>query len=192
MESHEKESNMPTNHNEELATLGGGCFWCIEAVLENVIGVAKVESGYTGGKTLNPTYRQVCNGDTGHAEVVRIAFDPRVLAYRDLLRIFFTIHDPTTLNRQGADAGTQYRSAIYYHSPEQKQIADEVIAEINAAQLWPRPIVTEVTPATTFYVAEEYHQGYYRLNPTQGYCSYVIEPKLAKFRKQFTDKIKPA
>lgn len=175
---------------QEVATFGGGCFWCIEAVFDHVVGVAKVESGYTGGQTLNPTYRQVCNGDTGHAEVVRVAFDPNVISYRDILRIFFAIHDPTTLNRQGADAGTQYRSAIYYHSPEQKRTAEELIAVLNAEKIWPRPIVTEVTAAPTFYVAEDYHQGYYRSNPGQGYCQHVIDPKVAKFRKQFADKIK--
>jgi len=175
---------------ESIATLGGGCFWCLEAVFENVVGVAKVESGYTGGKTLAPTYRQVCNGDTGHAEVVQVTFDPSIIAYRDILRIFFAIHDPTTLNRQGADAGTQYRSAIFFHSLEQKQTAETLIAELNAEKIWPGPIVTEVTPAATFYVAEDYHQGYYRSNPGQNYCAYVIEPKVAKFRKQFLDKIK--
>ena len=175
---------------KELATLAGGCFWCLEAVFEQVIGVEKVESGYTGGATLKPTYRQVCNGDTGHAEVVQVTFDPRLISYRDILRIFFAIHDPTTLNRQGGDAGTQYRSAIYYHSPQQKQTAESVINELNAEKIWARPIVTEVSPTATFYVAEEYHQGYYRTNPGQSYCQYVIDPKVAKFRKQFTDKIK--
>jgi peptide-methionine (S)-S-oxide reductase len=177
-------------NTQELATLGGGCFWCIEAVFEQVVGVTKVQSGYTGGATPNPGYRQVCNGDTGHAEVVQVTFDPGVISYRDILRVFFAIHDPTTLNRQGADAGTQYRSVIYYHSPEQKQIAGDVIRELDAEKIWASPIVTELSPATTFYVAEEYHQEYYRSNPEQGYCQYVIDPKVAKFRKQFADKIK--
>jgi peptide-methionine (S)-S-oxide reductase len=169
----------------EIATLGGGCFWCLEAVFEQVKGVSKVESGYTGGAAVNPTYRQVCNGDTGHAEVVQITFDPSVVSYRDILRIFFAIHDPTTLNRQGADIGTQYRSVIFYHSPEQKQVAGEVIAELNSADLWGRPIVTEISPLEKFYVGEDYHQGYYRNNPGQGYCQSVVAPKVAKFRKQF-------
>jgi peptide-methionine (S)-S-oxide reductase len=175
---------------KEQATLGGGCFWCLEAVFEEVKGVSKVESGYAGGAVPNPTYRQVCNGDTGHAEVVQVTFDPRIMTYGEILRIFFAMHDPTTLNRQGADVGTQYRSAIYYHSPEQKQVADEVIAELNAADLWGRPIVTEVVPLETFFAAEDYHQGYYRTNPSQGYCQAVVAPKVAKFRKHFLDKLK--
>jgi peptide-methionine (S)-S-oxide reductase len=177
------------NDNEQ-ATLGGGCFWCLEAVFEQVKGVSKVESGYTGGSVANPSYRQICNGDTGHAEVVQVTFNAKVISYRDILRIFFAMHDPTTLNRQGADVGTQYRSAIFYHSPEQKQIAEEVIAELNAADLWGRPIVTEIVPLETFYAAEAYHQGYYRTNPNQGYCQAVVAPKVAKFRKHFLDKLR--
>ena len=177
-------------HSTELATLGGGCFWCLEAVFEEVEGVIKVESGYTGGATANPTYRQVCGGDTGHAEVVQVTFDPQVISYRDILEIFFAMHDPTTLNRQGADVGTQYRSAIYYHSPEQKQTAEATIAELSAQEIWDRPIVTEVTPLPTFYRAEDYHQGYFRNNPEQGYCGYVIAPKVAKLRKHFANRLK--
>jgi peptide-methionine (S)-S-oxide reductase len=174
----------------ELATLAGGCFWCLEAVFEQLRGVEKVVSGYSGGKTPNPDYRQVCNGNTGHAEVVQVTFDPAVLSYADLLNVFFATHDPTTLNRQGADVGTQYRSAIFYHSPEQQAVAQERIKELDAAKIWDRPIVTEVAPLTTFYPAEDYHQGYYRGNPTQGYCQAVISPKVAKFRKQFVDRLK--
>lgn len=174
----------------ELATLGGGCFWCVEAVFEQLRGVEKVVSGYTGGRTENPTYKQVCGGATGHAEVIQVTFDPSKVSYREILDVFFASHDPTTLNRQGADVGTQYRSAIFYHSPEQKQIAETRIKELNEEKLFPQPIVTEVTPAATFYPAEDYHQGYYRDNPYQGYCQAVISPKLAKFRKQFADKLK--
>ena len=172
------------------ATLGGGCFWCLEAVFELVKGVEKVESGYTGGDIAKPTYRQVCGGDTGHAEVVQVTFDPRVVSYREVLEIFFAFHDPTTLNRQGADAGTQYRSAIFYATPEQKQIAEDLIRELNQANLWGRPIVTEVTPLPTFHAAEDYHQGYYRTNPGQPYCQAVVAPKVAKFRKQFVERMK--
>jgi peptide-methionine (S)-S-oxide reductase len=174
----------------ERATLGGGCFWCLEAVFEQLHGVHKVQSGYTGGQVDNPNYRQVCGGDTGHAEVVQVTFDPSVVSFREILEVFFATHDPTTLNRQGADAGTQYRSAVFYHSPEQKQIAEQLIATLNAEGVWDRPIVTEVTPLEKFYPAEEYHQEYYRSNPNQGYCQVVIAPKVAKFRKQFTDKLK--
>ncbi len=173
----------------EVATLGGGCFWCLEAVFEQLRGVVKVESGYSGGRVPVPTYHQVCTGSTGHAEVVQVTFDPAVLSFRELLEVFFVIHDPTTLNRQGADVGTQYRSAVFYHSPQQKQAAEEVIAELNAAQLWDRPIVTEVVPFERFYRAEEYHQGYFRQNPTQGYCRAVIAPKVVKFRQKFLDKL---
>jgi peptide-methionine (S)-S-oxide reductase len=172
----------------ELATLGGGCFWCLEAVYHEARGVQKVESGYTGGTVPDPTYHDVCGGDTGHAEVVQVAFDPAVITYRDILDIFFAIHDPTTLNRQGADVGTQYRSVIFYHSPEQKQVAEQRIAELNAAKIWNRPIVTEVVPLEKFYRAEEYHQEYLRKNPSQPYCQAVVAPKVAKFRKQFTSR----
>jgi peptide-methionine (S)-S-oxide reductase len=171
----------------ELATLGGGCFWCLEAVFEQLNGVAKVESGYAGGRVAEPTYQAVCSGTTGHAEVVQVTFDPAVISYRTLLEVFFTIHDPTTLNRQGADVGTQYRSAIFYHSGEQEKIAREVIAALSAEGLWPAPIVTEVVPLEKFWKAEEYHQGYFRANPSQGYCQAVVAPKVVKARKKFAD-----
>jgi peptide-methionine (S)-S-oxide reductase len=181
---------MSSDHDKEIATLAGGCFWCLEAVFEELRGVERVESGYSGGHTPDPTYKEVCSGTTGHAEVVQLTFDPQVVSYRELLEVFFTIHDPTTLNRQGADVGTQYRSAIFYHSPEQKQVAEAVIAELNAAKLWDAPIVTEVMPLEAFYPAEEYHREYYRLNPYQPYCRAVIAPKVAKFRKQYLEKLK--
>ena len=173
----------------EIATLGGGCFWCLEAVFEQLRGVTKVESGYAGGATANPTYQQVCTGSTGHAEVVQVTFDPAVISYREILDVFFATHDPTTLNRQGPDAGPQYRSAIFYQSPEQKETAQRRIAELNAEGIWPAPIVTEVAPLKEFYKAEEYHQGYFRQNLGQGYCRAVISPKVAKFRKQFAEKL---
>jgi peptide-methionine (S)-S-oxide reductase len=175
-----------------LATLGGGCFWCLEAVFERLQGVERVESGYAGGATPNPTYEQVCSGATGHAEVVQVAFDPAVLSFAELLDVFFAIHDPTTLNRQGGDVGTQYRSVIFYHDAEQKAAAERRIAELNAAGIWPRPLVTQVVPLTQFWRAEDYHQNYFRLNPGQGYCQAVVSPKVAKFRKQFAGKLKPA
>jgi len=174
----------------EIATLGGGCFWCLEAVYEQLNGVLSVESGYAGGHVSNPSYYDVCEGTTGHAEVVQITFDPSKVAFRELLEVFFVIHDPTTLNRQGADVGTQYRSVIFYHSPEQREIARQVIAELEGNKVWDDPIVTEVTPFEAFYKAEDYHQGYYRNNPLQGYCRVVIAPKVAKFRKLFVDKLK--
>jgi peptide-methionine (S)-S-oxide reductase len=170
---------------KETATLAGGCFWCLEAVFENLKGVEKVESGYAGGHLDNPTYRQVCEGTTGHAEVVQVTFDPAVVSYKQLLQIFFAIHDPTTLNRQGADVGTQYRSAIFTHSPAQKATAEQVVAELSAENIWPGQIVTEVVPLERFYKAEDYHQGYFRANPQQGYCQAVVAPKVVKFRKQF-------
>lgn len=175
---------------KEMATLGGGCFWCLEAVFELVRGVDQVDSGYSGGAAKNPTYQQVCTGTTGHAEVVQITFAPTVISFRELLEIFFAIHDPTTRNCQGADVGTQYRSVIFYHSPEQKKIAEDVIAALNAAKVWERPIVTEVAPFQEFFQAEDYHQEYYRRNPYQGYCLAVVAPKVAKFRKRFQDKLK--
>jgi len=178
------------NSSAEQATLGGGCFWCLEAVFEQLQGVHKVVSGYTGGTQPNPSYKQVCTGATGHAEVVQITFDPAVISYGDLLDMFFTFHDPTTLNRQGADVGTQYRSAIYYHSPAQKEQAERKIAEWNAAGHWGKPIVTELSPLTTFYPAEDYHQGYYGQNPDQGYCQAVIAPKIAKLRKHFAERMR--
>lgn len=176
----------------EIATLAGGCFWCLEAVYDDLQGVTNVESGYMGGQMPNPTYEAVCTGRTGHAEVVQLTFDPAVVSYDDLLRIFFSIHDPTTLNRQGADVGTQYRSAIFYHSPEQEATARTVVAEITEAAIWPDPIVTQIVPADDFYIAEPYHQEYYARNPYQGYCQVVIAPKVAKFRKQYFDRLKKA
>jgi peptide-methionine (S)-S-oxide reductase len=174
----------------EVATLGGGCFWCLEAVYEQLRGVQKVESGYAGGTTPNPTYRQVCSGTTGHAEVVQVTFDPAVISYGDILEIFFAMHDPTTRNRQGADIGTQYRSVIFYHTPEQKQAAEALIARLNADGLWDAPIVTEVVPLREFYKAEDYHQGYFRNNPAQGYCQAVVAPKVAKLRQKFASRLK--
>ena len=175
---------------KDVATLAGGCFWCLEAVFDDLEGVEDVVSGYAGGSVPNPTYKHVCTGETGHAEVVQVTFNADVISYRDLLRVFFTIHDPTTLNRQGADAGTQYRSAIFTHNETQEKVAEEVIAELNDAGIWGDPIVTEVVPFEAFYPAEEYHQEYFRRNPNQGYCRVVIAPKVAKFRKQYLDRLK--
>lgn len=172
----------------ETAVLGGGCFWCTEAVYLEVRGVVKVESGYTGGQQPQPTYEQVCSGETGHAEVIRVEFDPAVIGYRELLEIFFTIHDPTTLNRQGNDVGTQYRSVIYYQSPEQEATARQVIAEM--AHVWDAPIVTELSPAQPFFKAEDYHQNYFAQHPLQGYCAFVVAPKVAKFRKTYSKYLK--
>ena len=174
----------------EKATLAGGCFWCLEAVFDELKGVERVESGYTGGEASNPSYELVCSGTSGHAEVVRIEFDPAVITFRDLLNVFFTIHDPTTLNRQGADVGTQYRSAIFYHTAEQRAEAERAIAEQESSGVWDDPIVTEVTPLQAFCPAEEYHRDFYRRNPDQGYCRAVIAPKVAKARKAFLDKLK--
>ena len=175
----------------EVATLGGGCFWCLEAVFDQLKGVESVESGYMGGERPNPTYEDVCTGRTGHAEVVRVTFDPAVLSYRDLLAVFFTIHDPTTRDRQGNDVGTQYRSAIFCHTEEQKRVAEEVVRRLDGEKLWSSPIVTQVVPASTFYQAEDYHQEYFeRVGASNPYCSYVIEPKVAKFRKKFLDRLK--
>jgi peptide-methionine (S)-S-oxide reductase len=178
------------NQRKETATLAGGCFWCIESVFDQLNGVEDVVSGYSGGEKPNPSYEEVCSGATGHAEVIQITFDPEVVTFEDILHVLFTIHDPTTLNRQGGDIGTQYRSAIFYHSPEQKATAERVIAELNAENLWERPIVTEVTPFTKFYPAEDYHQEYFERNPNQPYCRAVIEPKVAKFRKLYFDRLK--
>jgi peptide-methionine (S)-S-oxide reductase len=178
------------SEQKETATLGGGCFWCLEAVFEQLRGVSKVESGYAGGLVAEPTYRHVCGGDTGHAEVVQVTFDPAVVSYREVLDVFFATHDPTTLNRQGADVGTQYRSVIFYHTDAQKQAAQQRIGELNAQHIWDRPIVTEVAPLPVFYKAEDYHQEYYRTNPMQGYCQAVVGPKVAKFRKQFAALLK--
>jgi len=174
----------------EVATLAGGCFWCLEAAFGQLRGVDRVQSGYAGGTVPNPTYEHVCTGETGHAEVVQITFDPEVISFDDLLHVFFTIHDPTTMNRQGADVGTQYRSAIYYHSPSQKAAAERVIAELSAEKVWDDPIVTEVKPLETFYPAEEYHRDYYQRNPNQGYCRAVVAPKVAKVRKVYFDRLK--
>ena len=174
----------------ELATLAGGCFWCLEAVFLELKGVERVESGYAGGTVPRPSYELVCTGTTGHAEVVQVTFDPAVISYRELLEVFFTIHDPTQLNRQGPDSGTQYRSAVFYHSPEQKATAEAVIAELTRSEVWDAPIVTEVTPLDAFYPAERYHQDYYRRNPNQGYCQIVIAPKVAKARRAFLSKLK--
>jgi peptide-methionine (S)-S-oxide reductase len=174
----------------EIATFGGGCFWCTEAVFVELRGVEKVESGYAGGEVANPSYEAVCTGRTGHAEVIQITFDPAVIGYRDLLEVFFATHDPTTLNRQGADVGTQYRSVIFYHSPEQQAAAEAMIAELNASGEFASPIVTQVVPYTNYYPAEDYHQNYYAEHPTQPYCSAVIPPKLAKLRQKFAAKLK--
>jgi peptide-methionine (S)-S-oxide reductase len=176
--------------SREVATLGGGCFWCLEAVFAELKGVERVESGYAGGTVPNPSYDDVCAEITGHAEVVQLTFDPQVISFKEILEVFFTIHDPTTLNRQGADVGTQYRSAIFYHTPEQKITAEQVIQELTAARLWEAPIVTEVAPFPGFYRAEDYHQEYFQRNPEQLYCLFVIAPKVAKFRKQYLAKLK--
>ena len=178
--------------SREVATLAGGCFWCLEAVYEQLIGVESVVSGYTGGQIVNPSYEQVCSGRTGHAEAVQVTFDPQAVSYKDVLGVFFAIHDPTTLNRQGADVGPQYRSAIYFHNEEQKAAAEEMIAELETSRTWGRPIVTEVTALPEYYPAEDYHQEYYRRNAGQPYCQIVISPKVAKFRKEYLDRLKPA
>jgi peptide-methionine (S)-S-oxide reductase len=179
-----------TTNRTELATLGGGCFWCLEAVFQELKGVERVVSGYAGGTVPGPSYEEVCTGRTGHAEVVQVTFDPGELTYRELLEVFFSIHDPTTLDRQGADVGTQYRSVIFHHGPEQERTAREVIADLERQGIWDAPIVTEVEPAPPFYPAEEYHQEYFRRNPGQGYCSIVIAPKVAKFRQQHLARLK--
>lgn len=175
---------------QETATLGGGCFWCLEAVYDQLKGVRDVVSGYSGGSVANPTYQAVCTGTTGHAEVVQIVFDPGEITYKDILDVFFTIHDPTTLNRQGADVGTQYRSVIFTHSPEQQAVAEQTIRELEEANVWDAPIVTQVVPFVVFFPAEDYHQEYFARNPGQGYCRVVIAPKVAKFRKQYLDRLK--
>lgn len=190
----QKKMNQPITDQfpkgKEIATFAGGCFWCTEAIFRDLKGVEKVESGYSGGKVVNPSYEAVCTGTTGHAEAIQITFDPKVISYRDLLHIFMTTHDPTTLNRQGADSGTQYRSAIFYHNEEQKKVAQEVIKEIGAAHIWNNPIVTEVTHFTNFYKAENYHQDYFARNGGQPYCQIVIAPKVAKFREKYREKLK--
>jgi len=179
------DSSAPTSPGKEIATLGGGCFWCIEAAFNQLKGVDSAESGYMGGKHPNPSYEEVCTGVSGHAEVVQVTFDPFTITFREILEVFFTLHDPTTLNRQGNDVGTQYRSVIFYHSPEQQATAKDVIHTLTQNKLFDSPIVTEVSPAQPFYMGEDYHQEYFVQNPTQGYCSYLIGPKIAKFRKQF-------
>lgn len=178
------------NGNYEIATLGGGCFWCVEAVFDELKGVEKVESGYSGGHVENPTYREICTGTTGHIEVVQVTFDPEIVSFRDILSVFFATHDPTTLNRQGADVGPQYRSAVLYHDEEQKRVAEEYIVELEADGIWNAPIVTEVTAFEKYYVAEEYHQNYFEDNPGQPYCQVIIAPKVAKFRKENLERLK--
>jgi peptide-methionine (S)-S-oxide reductase len=180
----------PSSTSREVAILGGGCFWCLEAVFDELAGVESVESGYAGGRNANPSYDDVCSGRTGHAEVVRVTFDPSILSYRDLLNVFFTIHDPTTKDRQGNDVGTQYRSVIFAETPEQRRIAEAVRSELAQAKLWKDPIVTEIADAVPFYEAERYHQEYYARNPAQPYCAVVVAPKVAKFRKHFTERLK--
>ena len=178
------------NKSMEVATLAGGCFWCLEAVYDELKGVVDVVSGYSGGRSANPSYEAVCTGTTGHAETVQVTFDPQVVTFRDLLEVFFTIHDPTSLNRQGADVGTQYRSAIFYHSLDQKATAEQVIRDMEVNQVWGKPIVTELVPYNTFYPAEAYHQEYFKRNPYQGYCMAVIAPKVSKFRHKYLEKLK--
>jgi peptide-methionine (S)-S-oxide reductase len=175
---------------QEIATLGGGCFWCLEAVYNEMEGVQSAISGYMGGHVVNPDYRAVCTGTTGHVEVVQVTFDPAVNTYREILEVFFAIHDPTTRDRQGNDVGSQYRSVIFYHNDEQRRIAEDTIRELQAQELWPRPIVTDVRPAETFYAAEDYHQNYFRNNPGQGYCAFIVAPKVAKFRQKFAEKMR--
>ncbi len=179
-----------TQAGKEVATLAGGCFWCLEAVYDDLKGVESVESGYMGGKTANPGYEDVCSGETGHAEVVQLTFDPKSVSFKEILEVFFVIHDPTTPDRQGNDVGTQYRSAIFYHSAAQKAAAEQVIADLGAGKVYDDPVVTEVVPASKFYAAEDYHQEYFRRNPAQPYCAFVVRPKVAKFRKNFLEKLK--
>jgi len=179
-----------TPQAKEVATLAGGCFWCLEAVYDELKGVEDVVSGYSGGKIPYPSYEMVCTGTTGHAEVVQLTFDPKIISFKEILEVFFTIHDPTTLNRQGPDVGTQYRSAIFYHTPGQRAIAEQVIADLGASNVWDAPIVTELKPFEKFYPAEDYHQEYFKRNPNQAYCRVVISPKVAKFRKRFLDKLR--
>jgi peptide-methionine (S)-S-oxide reductase len=184
-------TNEKSGQNTEFATFGSGCFWCTEAVFQNLKGVLKVESGYTGGKVKNPTYKEICSGLTGHAEVIRLEYDPAVITYPELLEVFWKTHDPTTLNKQGADVGTQYRSAIFFHSEEQRKLAEEYKKKLDDSGAFSDPIVTEITAAPVFYKAEDYHQNYYNLNGKAPYCTYVIQPKLEKFKKAFAEKLKP-
>jgi peptide-methionine (S)-S-oxide reductase len=174
----------------EIATLGGGCFWCLEAVYQQMAGVLSIVSGYIGGQVENPTYQQVCSGTTGHVEVVEVAFDPEAVSYREILEVFFAIHDPTSFDRQGNDSGPQYRSAIFYHTAAQQALADETIRQLNTEGIWDAPIVTEVRPAARFYPAEDYHQEYFRNNPKQPYCAFVVAPKVRKFREKFTARLR--
>lgn len=182
--------NIHSDSNKEIATLAGGCFWCLEAIYDELKGVKDVVSGYSGGNVSNPSYELVCTGTTGYAEVVQITFDPEIVTYVDILHVFFTIHDPTTLNRQGADVGTQYRSAIFYHNPQQKASAEQVIRELETAKIWEATVVTEIIPFQVFYPAEEYHKDYFLHHPDQAYCRVVIVPKVAKFRQKFLEKLK--
>jgi peptide-methionine (S)-S-oxide reductase len=186
----EESQATPLLQGKEIATLAGGCFWCLEAVYDELSGIEEVVSGYSGGETPNPSYEMVSTGATGHAEVVQLTFNPRIISFKEILEVFFTIHDPTTLNRQGPDVGTQYRSAIFYHTPEQRAIAEQVIADLSAAHVWDAPIVTELKPFEKLYPAEAYHQEYFKRNPNQAYCRVVINPKVAKFRKRFLDKLR--
>ncbi|MGA3297234.1 MAG: peptide-methionine (S)-S-oxide reductase MsrA [Candidatus Bathyarchaeia archaeon] len=178
------------SEGKKLGTLGGGCFWCTEAAFLELKGVEKVESGYSGGTVPNPSYGQVCSGVTGHAEAIQILFDPKIISFKEILQIFFTIHDPTTMNRQGADMGTQYRSVIFYHDAEQKKVAEQVIKEVEASHVWNAPIVTQVVPFETFYKAEDYHQNYFKQNSDQPYCQMIIAPKVAKLRKYYRERLK--
>lgn len=184
------DTKKPMNDQLQVATFGAGCFWCTEAVFLNVKGVTKVVSGYEGGKVKNPTYREVCTGETGHAEVTQITFDPSKVSFEELLEVFWNTHDPTTLNKQGADEGTQYRSVVFYHNEEQKKLAEAYKKQLDASHVYKTSIVTEISPTSTFYAAEDYHQNYFALNPNQGYCQYVIRPKVEKFKKQFASKLK--
>lgn len=181
---------MPTMKNIETITLGGGCFWCIEAVFDDLQGVEDVVSGYMGGHSANPSYEDICTGKTGHAEVIQVKFDPSVISLRDILEVFLAVHDPTTRDRQGNDIGTQYRSVVFYHASEQKQVVEQVIQSVGGGKVWDAPVVTEIAAATTFYPAEEYHQEYFKRNPHQGYCMAVVSPKVSKFRKNFAAKLK--
>jgi len=185
-----KENQLHQHGTMEIATLAGGCFWCLEAVFKELRGVVKVVSGYTGGVVENPTYREVCTGTTGHAEAVQITFDPKEITFREILKVFFTVHDPTTLNRQGPDKGTQYRSAIYYHTDQQKETAEQVIREIEEEKLWDGPVLTEVEPFKVLYMAEDYHQDYFKLHNEEPYCRLIIAPKVAKFRKEYFNRLK--
>ncbi len=182
--------NMDKNNNEEIATFGAGCFWCVEAIFLNLKGVDKVVSGYSGGNTKNPTYKQVCTGNTGHAEVIQISYNPGDISFEELLEVFWKTHDPTTLNRQGNDVGTQYRSVIFYHNQDQKELAEFYKKKLDQSGAFDNPIVTEISPIKDFYVAEDYHQNYFELNPSQPYCTFIIQPKLEKFKKAFADKMK--